>query len=240
MFTKKYIKWILTTIFFISLLSCGKKSSKEGKELLERILQIIGIPHDIIVNVCQDSNQNSFCDKTELQQKMVVTIDKGQIMWEKITRGGQDGEYILETKDDTIPILLELQDINRVHYNDGKFTLSFSGLEGEERKELSVLQSMVDKDYLSEKSANSVRNLGNPYAQDKFYEYLFEGFERNLNTLAEQEIQATEAVDKNINEMANRLIDSNITQELPLRIAECTDNECIDRELNVLTEILSI
>jgi len=239
MFTKKYIKWILTTIFFIFLISCEKSSTK-GKELLERILQIIGIPHDIIVNVCQDSNQNSFCDKIELQQKMVVTIDKGQIIWEKITRGGQDGEYILETKDDTIPILLELQDTNRVYYNDGKFTLSFSGLEGEERKELSVLQSMIDKDYLSKKSANSVRNLGNPYAQDKFYEYLFEGFERNLNTLAEQEIQATEAVDKNINEMATRLIDSNITQELPLRIAECTDNECIDRELNVLTEILSI
>jgi len=239
---KKYKKWILVLMLFFSLTSCGSSSSKEAKELLQKILQIIGIPYDVIVNVCQDDNENGFCEKLELQTKVIISPTEGEILWQKIEQS-VEGRYFLETYDYTKPILLELQDANRINFNSGKFTLYFSGFKNDkqkEEKELSVLEAMIDAEHLKKEEATGLRTLENPYAQDKFYEYLFDGLETNLNRLGEREFAPHEAMTINIKKMANQLVENNITKELPIKISECTNKECIDKELNVLSAILAI
>ncbi len=245
---KKSLKWIIIISLFFSLTSCDlpwkKKSSDEAKELLEKILQIIGIPYDIIVNICQDNNNNGFCEKAEVQSKLTYSLTKGEILWQKIREDSREGRYILETYDYSKPILLELQDANRVNFNSGKFTLYFSGFENKknrEVKELSVLQSMIDAKYLQKDEVKGLRNLDNPYAQDKFYEYLFAGLEDNLNRLGEKGFAPHEAMTIDIKRMANSLVENNITTDLPKRIRECSDRkECIDKELSILSTALAI
>ncbi len=56
------------------LLSCGG-GSEEAKELLNRLLRVVGIPYSIVVNICQDDNDNGVCEAKELQTK--VMINKG-------------------------------------------------------------------------------------------------------------------------------------------------------------------
>jgi hypothetical protein len=247
----KFIRLFLVLIVgvFFLLGSCisedcedHDKNSSEAKVLQQRILQTIGIPQDIIINLCQDGNKNGFCDNKELQSKVVMTLDKGEVFWEKL-RKSVEGRYFLETLDPKLPILLELQDAYRVDFNEGRFTLLFSGFETNkesEVKELSVLQSMIDASYLTKNDAKGVRNLGNDYAQDKFYEYLFDGLETNLNTLGAKGFAPNEAMSRNIESMANKLVENNITTDLQHRIKECTNNECIDKELDVLSSILVI
>lgn len=173
---------------------------------------------------------------------MIVTLNKGEILWEKI-KETTEGRYFLETYDHTLPILLELQDAYRVDFNDGKFTLLFNGFETKEEqeiKELSVLQSMIDATHLTKNDAKGIRNLGNDYAQDKFYEYLFQSLEINLNSLETKGFARHEAMAIDIEKMANKLIGNKITTDLPKQIQECTNNECIDEALNVLETALII
>jgi len=50
MFIKKSFKLLLMLSLLFSITSCNKKkSSTEAKELLQKILQVVGIPYDIIV-----------------------------------------------------------------------------------------------------------------------------------------------------------------------------------------------
>jgi ABC-type Zn uptake system ZnuABC Zn-binding protein ZnuA len=55
---RKFI-WILIIAVVVSLTSCGSGSSEEAKELLLQILTIVGIPQDMVVNICQDSDEGS-------------------------------------------------------------------------------------------------------------------------------------------------------------------------------------
>ena len=57
---------LIGVIFILSFTSCGGKSSDEAKELLSKILQFVGIPHSIIVTVCQDTNGDGICGGGEL------------------------------------------------------------------------------------------------------------------------------------------------------------------------------
>ena len=117
-----------------------------------------------------------------------------------------EGKYFLETRDITKPILLELQDSANVTYDDGKFTIPFSGFknhEDNETKELSILASMVDKKYLTDSELTSIRNLKNIDTQDKFYTKLLEGLEENINTLRAVGLNSQDTMSANIKEMAN-------------------------------------
>ena len=218
------------------------KPTPEAKELQKRILQTMGIPHDIIVNVCQDTNESGFCDNGELRAKVTYSPTKGETLWEKI-KETQEGRYFLQTYDPTKPILLELQDAYRVDSNNGKFTLHFTGFETDnekEEKELSVLQSMIDAKHLKKSDVNGLRTLDNPYAQDKFYEFIFESLEKNLNVLSGKGFDSKKAIAIDIEKMATKLIDNNITKELPIKVGKCTNNACIDKELSILSDILLI
>ena len=70
----KRIFLTFTLAIMLGLTGCGD-GAKEAKELLQRILNLVGIPHSIVVNICQDDNDNGFCESTELQAKL--TINEG-------------------------------------------------------------------------------------------------------------------------------------------------------------------
>ena len=64
--------------------------------------------------------------------------------------------------------------------------------------------------------------------------------ESNINTLREKGLTATEAMSGNIKEMAQELIDNNVTKELPDRINACVDSACVDKEIEGLSDELII
>ncbi len=237
--------WLLSIISMFILVNCGGgSSSKEAKELLQKILQIVGIPHEIVVNICQDGNENGICENFELQTK--VTLNKGDSfddIWQKITLT-EDGKYFLETRDPTKPILLELQDEAKVNYDNGKFTLPFNGFktyEQNETKELSILASMVDKNYFSDSDLTAIRNLKNNTTQDKFYAKLLDALETNINTLRGAGLDAQNSMLANLKEMASELIANGIKNTLPKDLNNCgIDMGCVDTRLETVYDKITI
>ena len=234
----------LSVIVSLSFTSCGGESSKEARELLSKILQFVGIPHNIIVNVCQDSNRDGICGAGELFTK--VTLNKGDSVddiWKKITLTA-DGRYFLETYNETLPILLSIQDASNVFYDGGAFTLTFDGFENREQnetKELSILQSMVDAKHLTLQEIEAIKTLNNQESQDKFYSTLLTDLETNINTLRAKGLDSKTTMSTNIKEMAEELKDKNITKILPDKINACgSDQACVDKEIKELSDELII
>ena len=71
---KKRLLLLLSPLLIAGLISCGG-GDKEAKELLLRILNLIGIPQNIVVNICQDKNRDGFCSINEVNKK--ITVKKG-------------------------------------------------------------------------------------------------------------------------------------------------------------------
>jgi hypothetical protein len=225
---KKFF-WVLSIVSILGLASCDSGSSEEAKRLLTKILNLVGIPQTIVVNICQDENGDGVCGVLELQAE--VTIKKGDsiaTIWNKITNTAE-GKYLLETYDATLPLLLELQDSSSEYYTD-KFTIPFNGLKStEEEKDLSILQAMVDAGHLSADDISAVKEMDN---QEIFYETLLKDFEINLNTLTEQNLSSPRAVLANIKEMAEELKEAGIADELPKKIDGCEDNNsCVEESI---------
>ena len=233
----KKLIWLFSIISFM-FIGCGNNSDKrEAKELLQKILQVVGIPYDIVVNICQDDNGNGVCESFELQTK--IKLSKGDTfedIIEKI-RLTEDGKYFLETRDPKKPILLELQDRANVLYNDGKFTLMYQGFktnENNEKKELSILTSMVDNGFLNSGDIDKIRNLKNQNALDRFYAVLLSTLEKNINTLSEAGFDMKNAVLADLKEMSIGLIEDGIRDTLPQDLYNCGSNmECVDNRLKV-------
>ena len=90
---KKRLLWLLSPLLIVGLISCGG-GSKEAKELLLRILSLIGIPQNIVVNICQDKNKDGFCSLNEVNKK--ISVKKGTSITSilnKIT-STDDGRYL--------------------------------------------------------------------------------------------------------------------------------------------------
>jgi len=215
-------------------MGCGGGNSEEAKALLNRILQVIGIPYNIVVNICQDSNDNGICEAIELQTK--VSIKKGDdlnIIMTKVSLT-TDGEYFLENYDSSKKILMEIQDSANVVKNDGKFTFTYNP----KTQELSILQMMIDEGFLTANDVKEVRSMSNV---DDFYETIFQDFETNLNILGEEELSSPRAVLANMNEMADELIANGVRDTLPQSINDCNgEQSCIDETLSSLSTELQI
>ena len=226
----------------LGLASCGSGSSKEAKELLSKMLQFVGIPQTIVANICQDANRDGTCGVGELFTK--VTINKGDSIddiWRKISLT-KDGRYFLQTYNPELPILVELQDVAKINYDDGKFTLAFNGFktkkDDNETKEVSILESMVDANALSKTIADKFRTLTNKEAQDKYYTALLDSLETNINTLRTNELNKTTAISATIKEMAD---ETRANQEIANRINTCgNDQACIDNEIKKIKDELII
>ena len=240
----KTIKWLLSTIVIFGMISCGSGDKKEAKELLQKILKVVGIPYDIVVNICQDDNSNGICESLELQTK--VTLNKGDSfddIWQKITLT-EDGRYFLETRDPTKPILLELQDEAKVTYDNGKFTVPFNGFKNSEQnetKELSILAALVDKGYFVDRDLENIRNLNIKNTQDKFYATLLNSLEENINILRTKGLDAQQTMLGNLKEIASELQSDGIKDTLPNDLNNCGANQvCVDNRLKTLGSKLLI
>ena len=58
----------LSVVIVLTFISCGGGSSKEAKELLQKILTVIGIPQEAITNICQTSNSSDMCEGLKLHK----------------------------------------------------------------------------------------------------------------------------------------------------------------------------
>jgi len=237
---RKKIMWSLSLVALLSFNSCGDGNSEEAKELLQKILKFVGIPQEIIVNVCQDSNGDGICGVGELSTKL--TINKGDTIddiWHKISLT-DDGKYFIQTYQPELPLVIELQDAKRVKYDNGKFTLSFNGFktkkDDNETKEISLLESMVDKGGLDKAIADKFRTLNNSEAQNKFYTHLLNDSENNLNTFREQGLDSKKAIDAVTKDISKK-VEAN--QEEADNINACGNNQdCIDSVLERFSNIL--
>ena len=238
----KRFLWSLGIVSLLGLANCGGGSSEEAKALLQKILNLVGIPYNIIVNICQDNNENGICGLDE--QKVSLVIKKGEsvaTIWEKILQS-EDGRYLLETYNPEKPILVELQDVAKVNYDEGKFRLVFDGFktreDDNETKEISILESMVDADAITVAEADKFRTLNNEEAQDKFYVMLLNDLETNINTLRRDGLDSTKAVEATIKEMGDK---TKANQAVADSINACADDQaCVDREIEKISDELII
>ena len=225
--------WLLSVIGIVLFSACGGSSSKEAKVLQQKMINLVGIPQDIVANICQDDNTNGICESTELQAK--VSFNQGDSMetiWSKLTLT-EEGRYLLETYDPTKPLLLELKDAKSPHFTES-FTLPFDGLkENEQEKELSILASMIDKDVLVPQNVSSARVMKNV---DDFYKLLLDDLEKNIKILKGKGLTTKQAVAGNINEMAEELITNGIENTIPAKMNACNgDKTCVNGVLNRLS-----
>ncbi|MCH9739254.1 MAG: hypothetical protein K0U38_00210 [Epsilonproteobacteria bacterium] len=227
----------LSMVGITGFIGCGG-GSEEAKELLQRLLKIVGIPHNIVTTVCQDSNSNGICEALEPQATITITQgDSVSSIWQKITQS-KEGEYLLETYDPALPLLLVLQDADSVHYDEGTFTLNYNGLqETQTEKELSILESMIDANHLTTQNVSAAREMKNV---DDFYAVLLRDLEANINTLRAKGLTATQTMAGNIQEMAEELLSNGIEKTFPDSMNACNGNQtCVDALLGTLsTELL--
>ena len=228
-------------VLLLSFSSCGSgDSSEEAKELLQKILNLVGIPQEIMVNICQDNNTNGICESTEPQVSVAVNRgDNFNTIWQKISKT-EGGQYLLETIDPTKPILLVLQDETKVN---GKFAIPFNGFtnyEQNETKELSILASMVDKEYFTDGDLEAIRNLENSNTQATFYAKLLDALETNVNTLNGVGLDAQNGMLANLEEMSKELNNNGIKDTLARELNSCgADSNCVDVKLETLyTDII--
>lgn len=206
----------LSTVALISLTSCGSESSDEAKELLSQTLTIIGIPPDIIVNICQDGNDDDLCDTGELSKITKVTGN----FFRKII----ENTYELQNYDPTKKILMELQSQEVLH-NDGNFSLKYNGTS----TELSILQSMVDGNELTQEDISSVKTME---GKDSFDEILLSSMMNNLNNYMNNDMEQRGAREVNLKELGRVLKEEIPLKELPTLIQEqCKEDIDCRKEL---------
>ena len=221
---KKFI-WLFGLLAIVSFTSC-KKSNDEAKELLNRILMVIGIPHNILVNICQDNNDNGLCDMGEFRVKLTINKnDTAEDIWKKLQLNA-DGSYLLEHHDPTKNIIMEMQDREHLAYNEGKFSFFYNPM----TRELSVLQALVDSGYLSQESILSAQEMNNRPALDTA---LLTSFFYNQNLLMKNGLSLSSAMGENFQYIANALKTLDITNSLPQRLDACGGEQvCIDKILD--------
>jgi len=223
----------LSLIAILGLINCGG-TSEEGKELLQRILTVVGIPHDIVVNICQDTNSNGICESQEIQTKITINKnDKLNAIWGKIALSS-DGKYFLENYDSTKNILMELQNAEKFKFDNGKFTFIYNP----PTQELSILQAMIDAGYLQVDDVIAVKKMN---AVNDFYAVLLEDVYSNLNILRELGLASKNVVFSVLSEMGDELLDAGIKKEFPDAMNACGDDKkCTDALLAGLSKKLLI
>jgi len=236
--------WLIAILSLLGFMGCGSSdSSDEARDLQRKILNVVGIPQEIVANICQDDNKNGFCETSELQAKIKFNReDSSRDIWNKISQTA-DGKYFLETYDSSKPILLVLKD-STVKFDNGEFILNFNGFETDlenEEKELSILESMVDNKNIAPTQVSAIKKLDNPKAQEKFYNVLLDDLKTNINTLRTKGLDSKTTMSANIQEMAEELLTSGVESELPNKINSCGVNEsCFNQEIEQVSKELLI
>jgi len=203
----KRIVWFLSIITLFGLLGCGSGSSKKAEELLNRILTLVGIPQEIVVNICQDTNDNGICEAHELHTKIKISRgDSAKDIFNKI-KFQPDGTYLLEHYDPTKKILMEIEDNAKLDNTGQRVTLSYHP----STQELSILQSLVDNGFLLEDNVKPIRESKN---RDIIDNILLNNIFINQRLLEENNMSAQNATTKNLEYIAEGLLDINITSTM--------------------------
>ncbi len=215
---KKYI-WITGIVVGLGVMNCGGGSSKEAKELLSQILTVVGIPQDIIVNICQDDNEDGFCNSLELGN---ISYIKNS--WLKKIILGEDNRYELRNYDPNKKIVMQLQS-EEVEYNDGNFSLEYKGTS----TELSILQSMVDAEDITEEDTIEVKKMD---GKETFDEILLKSMIKNLNRYMNNNMRHRDARDSNLKELGRVFRENIPLKNLPTLIKrECNEDSNCREEL---------
>ncbi|SFV66278.1 Chitinase [hydrothermal vent metagenome] len=219
---------IISTILMLNFVACSGSSSKEAKELLQRILTLVGIPQSIVVNICQDDNDNGVCEDIELQSKL--TINKGDTLQDIIqkVKFESDGSYILRNFDPTKKILLEIVDNETLNNSGQKVTLSYNPIIDVKEQELSILQSLVDNGLLTEDEIKKVRTSSVRASIDAI---LLENLFENQKILETNNMISNEARDRNLEYIAEGLRDIDIAGDLVQRLESCGDDTKCQRDI---------
>jgi len=231
---KKFLFMIGIVIIFI-FTGCGSsKSSDEGKALLKHSLQLLGIPPEIVVNICQDDNNNGSCDVGELQANINVNQnDSIAQMWEKV-KFDTGGRYILENYDPTKNIIMEIDGKKSAEYNNVDLSLKYKA----DTEELSVLQAVVDADFLNEEDVTKFKALENRENIDRA---IFNGLTKNQTLLEEQNLSTKTALSINLEEIAKGLIQLDVSKELPEQLEQCGNSDsCIEELINNTTKEIEL
>ncbi len=231
----KKIFLILMGAFVLNFSGCGE-SDKEATELLQKILQIVGIPYDMVVQICQDSNGNGICNAGEITAKLSITKDDtAETIFRKFQLD-ENGQYILEHYDLKFKILMEIADDKGRFNTDTRVTLPFTPKEivKEKPQELSILQSLVDKGLLQTDVYQEIKEA--PKARNVVDQVLLENVFQNQQILEEHNLTAPLATSHNLAFIAEGLVDLNVT-ELVDNINECERNATQDcREVVIATD----
>ena len=225
---------LLLSLFVIFGFTSCKKSSEEGKEKQEKILKVVGIPHNIVLTICQDNNENGFCDSVDINAKITIARDDtAKDILEKVQLSS-DGAYLLTHYDPTKNIIMEMQDSENLKYNSGKFSFFYNPM----TRELSLLQALVDSGYLTQESILSAQEMDNRPALDGI---LLDSFFYNQNLLMSNALSLPVAMGSNFQYIADALKEIDITTSLPAKIDACNGEQlCIRKILNPITLRLEI
>ncbi|SFV56467.1 Chitinase [hydrothermal vent metagenome] len=225
------ITLLLFIILTLNFTGCGS-SSEEGKKLLSHNLKLVGIPPEIVVNICQDKNDNGSCDEGELQAK--VSVSKGATiakMWKEAkVQFDENNIHILENYNPTISIIMEIDGQKHADYKNVDLALKYKPV----THELSVLQAVVDADFLKEEEVKKLKKLDN---REKLDFVLLTGLMNNQQLLKDENLSTETALAINLEEIAKGLKDLNVSKELPEELEACENNTtCIDGVLGNATE----
>ena len=237
----KRIILMITLVSSIWFTACGSGDKEAAKELLQRILNLVGIPSSMVVNICQDNNNNNFCeDKEVLAKASINSTDSIDSIFQKIFDDGSN-RYWINNLDPDKKLLLVMQDTDRVLYDNGKFTLPFTinpSREQNASKELSILEAMVDEKYLNSKEVIAVKTMD---SVEKFYDVLLQDLIKNFNTLKGKNLDSSISILANLKYMADELRVKGIAKELPDSVNACNgDITCVDAIINNVFKDLEI
>ncbi|CAA6802528.1 MAG: Chitinase, partial [uncultured Sulfurovum sp.] len=219
---KMFLK--LSIILVLGLMGC--KSSDEGKELLTQLLQVVGIPYNMVVNICQDNNSNGICNIGEVKATLKIEQgDTSEDIWEKFLLS-TNGQYILENYDPTKDILMEIND-DGLFSSEKNVTIPYPPkiLNEEESQELSILQALKDKNFLTNIEHQEI--VDNPKVRTVVDNILLENIFYNQTVLEEVNLTATNATLKNLEYMADGLQELNVTQLIE-NLNNCEQNQTED------------
>ena len=235
----KRFLWAWSLVGIIALVGCGD-GAKEAKELLSRLLQVVGIPYQVVVNICQDGNDNGICDATDLQTKITITQGESpQRIWQKFLLD-ENGTYLLEHYDPTKKILMEIEDNEAFHNTGQRVTLSFLPRDPKEVpiQELSILQSLIDNGLMQ---ADEIKPLVESDVRPLVDRVLLENIFQNQTILEEHNMSQSDATIRNLEYISEGLRDINISGNFVHKLEACENNNSCQtillQDANEQTEI---
>lgn len=199
----------------LSFISCGGGSglsTKKDKSTTHKVLNYVGMPTHQVIALCIDTDEDGECGLLEVQ----------------------DSIYSAEIEDETTPIVVQAE----LGLNQDLITLLFNGFNNKEKKEISILESIIDTNAISEREANPFKTLETSHSQGNFYFIQENTLVKNYYKLKEQGLDNKSAMLGTLHSMGETLKNN---QEKPNQINDCGDDQlCALTIINKLRDDLSI